>query len=37
MSSDQMRVFIGEALEELPPDIIRLLFRIVYFSQSGVE
>ena len=34
---DQMRVFIGEALDRLPPDVLRLLYRIVLYSDSGLE
>ena len=34
---DLMRVFIGEALDRLPPDVLRLLYRIVLYSDSGLE
>lgn len=33
----QMRVRIGEALEHLPPDVLRLIYRIVCYSESGLE
>lgn len=37
VSEDQMKVFIAETLEEVPPDILKLLYRIAFFSQSGLE
>lgn len=37
MPEDQMKVFIAESLEELPPDVLRLVYRITYFSLSGLE
>lgn len=37
MHEDQMKVFIEEALDRLPPDVLRLIYRIVCYSDSGVE
>ena len=37
MSDDQLRVFIAESLEELPPDVLRLIYRITFYSLSGLE
>lgn len=37
MTDDQMKVFIAESLEELPSDVIRLIYRITFYSQSGLE
>ena len=37
MSDDQMKVFIAESLEELPPDVLRLVYRIAFYSMSGLE
>lgn len=37
MSKEQMRIVITEALDEIPPDVLRLIYRIVFYSQSGLE
>lgn len=37
MSEDQMKVFIAESLEEMPPDVLRLVYRITFYSMSGLE
>lgn len=37
MSEEQMRIVITEALDEIPPDVLRLIYRIVFYSQSGLE
>lgn len=37
MSDDQIKVFIAESLEELPPDVLRLVYRITFHSLSGLE
>ena len=37
MSGEQMKRLIHEALDELPPDVLRLMYRIVFYSQSGLE
>lgn len=34
---DQMKVFIGEALDRLPPDVLKLVYKIVCYSDSGLE
>lgn len=34
---DQMKVFVAESLDRLPPDVLRLLYRIVLYSDSGLE
>ena len=37
MSEDQMRIFIAESLETMPPDVLKLLYRITFHWQSGME
>jgi hypothetical protein len=32
-----MKVFIADSLEALPPDVLRLVYRITCYSQSGIE
>ena len=34
---DQMTVVVAESLDRLPPDVLRLLYRIVLYSDSGLE
>lgn len=37
MSREQICGYIEESLDELPDDILRLIYRIVAFSESGLE
>ena len=35
--TERQRRYIAEALEELPPDVIGVIFRIVLGCESGLE
>lgn len=37
VQTDTMQVFIAEGLERLAPDVLRLLYRVVQMSDSGLE
>lgn len=37
MSDRQKRQSILESLEDMPPDILDLLYMIVYYIDSGLE
>lgn len=37
MSEDVMKIFIAEALDRLPPDVLKLIYRITFYSDSGLE
>ena len=37
MTREQLCGYIEESLDELPDDILRLIYRIVAFSESGLE
>lgn len=37
MSEEQMKIVITEALDDIPPDVLRLVYRIVFYSHSGLE
>lgn len=37
MSREQLCERIAESLEDLPIDILRLIYRVVAFSESGLE
>lgn len=32
-----MKIFIAEALDRVPPDVLRLIYRITFYSDSGLE
>lgn len=32
-----MRVFIAESLERMPPDVLKLMYRIAFYVDSGLE
>ena len=34
---EQLRQYIAEALPELPADIVRMIYRIIFSSESGLE
>ena len=37
MPREMMKTVISDALDDLPPDVLRLMYRIVFYSQSGLE
>ena len=37
MTREQLCGYIAECLGDLPEDILRLIYRIVAFSESGLE
>lgn len=37
MTREQLCGYIAESLGDLPEDILRLIYRIVAFSESGLE
>jgi hypothetical protein len=37
MTREQLCGYIAESLDDLPDDILRLIYRIVAFSESGLE
>jgi len=37
ISDSQLKVRIAEALEEMPPDVLRLLYRNTKANESGIE
>ena len=37
VSEDIMKTFIAESLEKLPPDVLKLVYRVTFLSDSGLE
>ena len=37
ISRERLCGYIAESIDELPDDILRLIYRIVAFSESGLE
>lgn len=37
MTDEQRRRYVREAVYELPPDVLRLILRIILASESGLE
>ena len=37
LTDEQRRRYIREAVDELPPDVLRLILRIILASESGLE
>ena len=35
--TEKLRQYIAEALPELPADIVRLIYKIIFSSESGLE
>lgn len=37
LTDEQRRRYIREAVDDLPPDVLRLILRIILASESGLE
>lgn len=37
VTQDQMRGYIVDALADIPPDILALIYRIIFYAESGLE